>query len=262
WPSLAVRAFEAPGALGCSGAASVTRHSDPIAGWEYAEAEGRALGIRRLLGYDQQCASTSFAGHSNLNLAYPYSEQPLVCESQPSTAPHALAAVSLVRPEAFDPAREFNAIAVKALPADSFQITFSNGEEAFVALGDVLQQSASLAGTIIEGDGLRCVRISRDASRICGLGLTHIAGIVSLAAPGTLQLIRGADHAAHLTTDVGVSLAAEWLGGPARHIEVMTLDDVWKDVTDECQGNSIPPEVVRRWSQHRERVLVQFRLTR
>ncbi|MGQ0604036.1 MAG: DUF2264 domain-containing protein, partial [Anaerolineales bacterium] len=42
WPSLAVRAFEAPGALGCSGAASVTRHSDPIAGWEYAEAEGRA----------------------------------------------------------------------------------------------------------------------------------------------------------------------------------------------------------------------------
>ena len=260
WPSLAVRAFEAPGALGCAGAASVMRCSDPAAGWEYAEAEGRALGLRRLLGYDRQYMSAPFAGHSNLNLAYPYSEQPMVCESQPSAEPRALAAVSLLRPEAFDPAREFASVAVEALSADSFRITFPDREEAFVALGDASPSSASLAGTIIEGDGLRCVRVSRDTSQICGLGLTHIAGIVSLASPGTLRLIRGADNTAHVTTDVGVSLKAEWLGGPARRIEVMTLDGEWLDVTDECRGHAIPPKVVRRWSRHNERLLVEFRL--
>ena len=261
-PSLPVRAFEAPGALGCEGAAKVTRRSEPAAGWEYAEAEGRALGIRRLLGYDGQQPSAPFLGYSNLNLAYAYSEQPLVCESQSSARPRALAAVSLLRPVPFDPAREFAQVTVTALSTDSFRITLPDGEEAFVALGDAPPQSASLGKLSFEGDGLRCVRVSRDASRISGLGLKEVAGIASLSAPGTLQLMREAGNVVHVTTDVGFSLAAEWLGGPARRIEALALGGEWTDVTDDCRGAVIPPEVVRLWSRQNERSLVTFRLSR
>jgi hypothetical protein len=261
-PSLPVRAFEAPGALGCNGAAKVMRRSEPAAGWEYAEAEGRALGIRRLLGYDGQQPSAPFLGCSNLNLAYAYSEQPLVCETRASALPRALAAVSLLRPAPFDPAREFTGMSVTALSGDAFRITLPDGEEAFVALGDEPPQSASLGGLSFEGDGLRCVRASRDASQICGLGVRQVAGIVALSAPGTLQLMREAGPVAHVTTDVGVSLAAEWLGGQARRIEALAPGGEWMDVTDDCGDTVIPPEVVRRWSQHNEQSLVKFRLSR
>jgi hypothetical protein len=136
WPTLTVRAFEAPGVLGCSGAYRVKRRSDSLFGWEYAEAEGRAIGIRRLLGYDGQYVSAPFLDHPNLNLAYPYSEQPLVCEIQPSAAPRALAAVSLVRPVPFDPEHEFAEFAVRVENESSFHVTFPNGETAFVVLGN------------------------------------------------------------------------------------------------------------------------------
>src|SRR5215211_7299164 len=44
-PTFPVMAFEAPGALGCEAAASVLRRSEASAGWEYAEAQGRAVAI-------------------------------------------------------------------------------------------------------------------------------------------------------------------------------------------------------------------------
>ena len=135
WPTLAVRAFEAPGVLGCSAASRVKRRSDSLLGWEYAEAEGRAIGIRRLLGYDGQCVSAPFLDHPNLNLAYPYSEQPLVCETYARTTPRALAAVSLMRPVTFDPEREFAGFAVRVENEHSFHVTFPDGETAFVRLG-------------------------------------------------------------------------------------------------------------------------------
>jgi len=135
WPTLAVRAFEAPGTLGCSDVSRVKRRSDPILGWEYAEAEGRAIGIRRWLGYDGQCTSAPFLDDQNLNLAYPYSEQPLVCEAHASAAPRALAAVSLVRPRHFDPEREFDGFAIRVENQQSFHVTFPNRETAFVKLG-------------------------------------------------------------------------------------------------------------------------------
>jgi hypothetical protein len=135
-PTLPVRAFEAPGALGCDDASSIMRCSDPDAGWEYAEVEGRALGIRRLLGYDCQRASAPCLGYSNINLAYFYSEQPMVYETQPSAAPRGLAAVSLLRPAPFDPAREFESMAVTVEQAHSFRVTFPDGASAFVGLGN------------------------------------------------------------------------------------------------------------------------------
>lgn len=61
-----LRAFEAPGALGCDGAGFVARRSDVAAGWEYAETPGRAIGIRRLCVYDAQSASSPFLGYSKL----------------------------------------------------------------------------------------------------------------------------------------------------------------------------------------------------
>ncbi|HJS20814.1 MAG TPA: DUF2264 domain-containing protein [Anaerolineales bacterium] len=136
WPTLAVRAFEAPGALGCSDVAQLKRRSNPVLGWEYAEAEGRALGIRRLLGYDGQCVSAPFLNQPKLNLAYPYSEQPLVCETQPSIASRAFAAVSLLRPAPFDPEREFDKFAVRVENERSYHVTFPDDEMAFVVLGN------------------------------------------------------------------------------------------------------------------------------
>src|SRR4030095_13827353 len=47
-PTLPVRAVAAPGALGCERSAAIVRRSAPATGWEYAEAGGRALAIRRL----------------------------------------------------------------------------------------------------------------------------------------------------------------------------------------------------------------------
>ena len=135
-PTLPVRAFEAPGTLGCNDTSNIVRHSNPDKGWEYAEAEGRALGIRRLLGYKGQSVSAPFLDHPNLNLAYPYTEQPLVCENQPSAAPRVLAAVSLVRPMPFDPEREFAGFAVRVENETAFHVTFPNDETAFVVLGD------------------------------------------------------------------------------------------------------------------------------
>jgi hypothetical protein len=77
------------------------------------------------LGYDCQQASAPFLGYSNINLAYLYSEQPMVYETQPSAAPRGLAAVSLLRPAPFDPAHEFEGIAVtieKALRSAAFRM--------------------------------------------------------------------------------------------------------------------------------------------
>jgi len=118
-PSFPMQTYEAPGALGCEEAASIQRRSDPEAGWEYAEAEGRAVAIQRLLGYDGQLSSRPFLGHSNINLAYAYSEQPLIFETQARVARRVLASVSLVRPAPFDPAEEFAGIAVKALGGEA-----------------------------------------------------------------------------------------------------------------------------------------------
>ncbi|HET6824214.1 MAG TPA: DUF2264 domain-containing protein [Anaerolineales bacterium] len=136
WPTLAVRAVEAPGALGCADASVVKRCSDPGQGWEYAEADGRAIGIRRLLGYDGQCASAPFLDQPNLNLAYPHSEQPLVCETQPSAMPRAFAAVSLARPAPFDPEREFGRFGVQVENEYAFRVRFPEGETALVVLGN------------------------------------------------------------------------------------------------------------------------------
>jgi hypothetical protein len=107
---------------------------------------------------------------------------------------------------------------------------------------------------------MRCVRISQDAGQLCALGVSGISGIASLTQPGTLHLIRNADRTVEVTTDVGLSITNDWLGGRARHVEVRTLDATWKDVTDACQGNTIPPELVRYWSGIQERTLIQFRL--
>lgn len=257
-PTVPVRAFEAPGALGCDCAADIVRRSDPSAGWEYAQVDGRALAIRRLLGYDSQRASAPFLGYSNINLAYPYAEQPLVCETQPGGAPRHLAAMSLVRPAPFDPAREFANFEVSTDGADSFRLVFPDGEIAFVALGNEPPRSVELGDTQVEGIGLRCVRLASGASDVRGMGLSRLAGIAEFSTPATLRLRREANGAASVITDTGVSLSTEWLGGAIRRAEVKILDGGWADVSEQCGANSIPTELVRHWSQRNERQLVEF----
>ena len=259
-PTLPVRAFEGPGALGCDHAASILRRSDPAEGWEYAEADGRALAIQRLLGYDAQCASAPFRGYSNINLAYAYSELPMVCETQPSAAPRCLAAVSLLRPSAFDPAREFEGLVITADTPDSLSVFFPDGERALVALGAEPPRTVTLGGLDIAGDGVRCVRVKRESGEVCGLNLTQVIGVAKLSAPGTLRLVREAGGA-RVTTDVGVALSAEWLGGTARRVEAKSLDGEWVNVSERHANNTISPELVNEWSRRNERTLVEFRLS-
>jgi hypothetical protein len=95
------------------------------------------------------------------------------------------------------------------------------------------------------GEGMRCLRIGRDATYVCGLGVSNLSGIVSLTNPGTLRLIRNEDRTVLVTTDAGLSLTRDWLGGTAQRIEVLTLDDEWMDVTHKCHDNNIPPSWCR-----------------
>lgn len=258
-PDLPVRAFESPGALGCAGAAAVTRRSDPAAGWEYAQAEGRAVAIRRLWGYDGQSPSAPFLGYSTLNLAYPYAEQPLVYETRSGAGPRSLAALSLVRPAPFDPARELAGFTVTAPAEGTFQVTFPDGEMAWVALGNEPPASVTVGGIRVEGSGLRCVRIKPEAGEVRGLGLKEVAGIVRLAEPGSLRLSR-VDGAVHITTGVGLSLAAGWPGKGQDRLEVRTLAGDWLEVTEPRRPNTIPPALVELWRRRNERQLVDFRL--
>jgi hypothetical protein len=260
-PTFPVRAFEAPGALGCERPASIMRRSDRQAGWEYAEVEGRALAIRRLLGYDDQCASAPFLGQSNINLAYTYAEQPMVCEARPSVQPRCLASASLVRPTPFDPTQELSGIQVRGSWEGVFQVSLPNGETAFVALGEGLPQITRLAGTEFKGPGLRYARLAADLSKVCGSGVTQVAGVVELSASGTFRVTREAESVVRVLTDAGIALADDWVGGAARRAQVTALDGTQIDVSEQCGVNTIPAELVREWSRRNERTLVEFHLS-
>jgi hypothetical protein len=260
-PTLPVMAFEAPGALGCEQPTSIRRRSDPQAGWEYAEAEGRAVAIQRLIGYDSQNPSSPFLDQSNINLAYPYSEQPTVYESQASVTARCLAAASLVRPSAFDPAVALAGINVETEAPEIFRLTLPDGGTALVAPSETTPKHVKVNGADLEGISLRYVRLSNDLSEIAGLGLTHISGLATFAEPATFRLKRNSSGEVRLTTDTGVSLTEHWLHGVVRSVEAASVDNQWLDVTDRCQSGTIPTALVKEWSERNQRTLVDFRIT-
>ena len=260
-PTLPVIAFEGPGALSCEQAVGIRRRSDQQAAWEYAEAEGRAIGIRRLNGYDSQKTSAPFLDQSNINLAYPYSEQPMVCESKASVSARCLAAASLVRPMPFDPATEFAGIEVKTEAPEMFQISLPDQRMALVAPGETTPKHINLNGVDIEGIGLRYIQLSKDLDEIAGLGITRISGIATFLEAAAFRVNKLTNGQVRLTTNTGVSLAKQWLNGDARCIEIMSLDYQWLDVTDRCQATFIPTELVKEWVDRNQRSLVEFRVT-
>ncbi|HRF47411.1 MAG TPA: DUF2264 domain-containing protein [Anaerolineales bacterium] len=261
-PTFPVRAFEAPGALGTERPTAIVRRSDGLAGWEYAEAEGRALGIRRLLGYDGQLASAPFRDQSNLNLAYRYAEQPMMMETQPSVAARTVAAVSLVRPASYDPEIELDGFAVAPEGVDGFEIRFPDGGAAWLALAETLPTTTTVAEVAIDGIGLRYARVSADRGDVCGLGVTRVAGIAEFAEPTAFRLRRAAEGSVRVATATGVALSPDWLGGAAHRVEVLTLSDDWVDVTRDCGASAISGAVVRHWAERHERTLVDFRVSR
>jgi hypothetical protein len=260
-PTLPVMAFEAPGALGCGEPTTILRRSDEQAGWEYAEAEGRALAIQHLSGYDAQKTSAPFLDQSNINLAYTYSEQPLIYESQANVDARCLASVSLVRPAAFDPAKEFSGIKVEVEHPEIFHLHLPDGGSAIVAPGETTPKRASINGVEVEGTGMRYIRASKSIDEVCGLGVTRISELVSFSQPAAFHVKRISENEIRVTTDTGISFDDEWLNGPARCIEALTLDHQWMDVTAHCQNNSIPVPVVQEWSDRNQRTLVDFRIS-
>src|SRR5687768_2081012 len=259
-PTFPVMAFEAPGALGCEESAQILRRSDRSAGWEYAEVDGRAVGIQRLVGYDCQKSSAPFLDQSNINLAYTYSEQPLVYESQADVEARCLAAATLVRPAPFDPAIEFAGINVEIEYPETFRVTLPDGRQALVAPGESTPKRAVLNGIEIEGRSVRYIQMTSDMNEICGLGPTGIAGIASFSEPSTFRLKRSSNGEIRVATNTGISLTESWLAGPASRIEARALDNQWRDVTARCEGNCIPPEVVREYSERNQRVMVDFKI--
>jgi hypothetical protein len=259
-PTLPVMAFEGPGALGCDQPVNLIRRSDPSAGWEYAEGEGRAIAIQRLIGYDAQRASAPFLDQSNINLAYSYSEQPVVYESQASVAGRCLAAGSLLRPAPFDPVAEFGGIRVDTEAPESFRVSLPVGRSAFVAPGETTPKRIRMNGIEFVGPKVRYAQITADMNEICGLGVTHVAALAHFSRPATFLLKRDSNGAVGVTTSTGISLTDQWLGGRGRCIEVMTLDHQWVDVTSRCQDTTIPQELVQEWSDRNQRTLVEFRI--
>lgn len=260
-PTFPVMAFEAPGALGCEEPTGIGRRSDEQAGWEYAEAEGRAVGIQRLIGYDCQNASAPFLDQSNINLAYIYSEQPVICGSQPSVAARCLAAASLVRPASFDPAVEFAEIKVKIEYPEMFHISLPDRGMALVAPGETTPKQVTVNGMDVEGARLRYVQVSQDWNEISGLGVTHLSGLATFSEPAVFRLKRLSEKIIYLTTNTGISFTEEWLKGSARCMEAKTLNKEWHDVTNRCQSNSIPLPLVQEWSARNQRTLADFRIT-
>ena len=260
-PTLPVMAFEAPGALGSEQSVTIVRRSDPQVGWEYAEAEGRAIAIQRFVGYDGQKVSAPFLDQSNINLAYTYSEQPILYESQASVAGRCLASAALVRPAPFDPAQEFAGIKVEIESPEIFRVTLPDGSLALVAPGETTPKHATIHGLEVEGISLRYVQVSNDSNEISGLGATHIEGIASFDKPATFRLKRTSEDKIRVTTNTGISLNDQWLNGQVRCIEALTLDHQWLDVTAQCQSGSIPTQVVRDWSDRNQRTLVDFRIS-
>jgi hypothetical protein len=259
-PTYPVMAFEAPGALGCEKPADIIRRSDQQSGWEYAEVDGRSVAIQRLVGYDSQKTSAPFLDQSNINVAYNYSEQPVVCESQARITARCLASTSLVRPAAFDPANEFSGIKVEIEAPEIFRVSLPDQKMALVAPGETTPKRASINGLEVEGNQLRYIQASNDLNEICGLGITHLADRATFAEPATFRLRRSSNGTLHATTDTGLSLTYQWLGGWARCIEVHTLDQRWQDVTAQCNGSSIPLPLVQEWSERNQRTLVDFRI--
>jgi hypothetical protein len=261
WPTLAVRAYEAPGALGCDRPAEISRHSDRIGGWEYAEVDGRAIGIRRLVGYDSQRPSAPFQGYSNLNLAYRYSEFPLVHELRPSASARPLGGISLMRPSSFDPEDEFSGISARPEGDSTFHVSLPNGEIAYVSLGDHPDRMVRLGEFTLEGSDMRLARLKPDGSSLCALNIQRAVGIAKLESPGTLALHRDGPDEASLATDTGLTISEAWLGSRIQRVEVQELGGDWTDITEKCSGGAISHELVQEWSARNERSLVQFRIS-
>ena len=260
-PTVPVMGFEAPGSLGCDKAISVCRRSDPAAGWEYAEAEGRSVAIQRLIGYDCQRASAPFLDQSNVNLAFAYSEHPIVHESQASVMPRCLAAASLIRPAPFEPVDEFSGIRVELAYPDMFRVTLPDSRMAFVAPGETTPKQMQINGINVEGTGLRHLQMTTDASEICGLGVTCLSGIARFSGPATFRLQRTVDDGIRVTTSTGISLVEPWLHGPVSSVKVLTPERAWVDVTNRCPNGSIPTQIVQEWSDRNQRTLVDFRIS-
>ena len=260
-PTLPVMAYEAPGALGCEEQMKIIRRSDEESGWEYAEADGHAIAIKRLFGYDYQSVSAPFWGQSNINLAYPYSEQPVIYESQASVAARCLAAASIVRPSRFDPAVEFAGIKVETEVPEIFRISLPDGSMALVAPGETTPKHVHVNGVDVDGIQLRYVRMGRDLHEIDGLGLTQISGVATFSEPAAFRLKRISNGQVRLTTNTGISLTNEWLHGDTRCIETLSVGNQWLDVTDRCQAGSIPTQLVKEWSDRNQRTLVDFRIS-
>ena len=259
-PTLPVMAFEAPGSLGCEKPSSLIRRSDPLAGWEYAELDGRAIAIQRLIGYDSQHASTPFLDQSNINVAYTYSEQPVVYESAASVAARCLAAVSLVRPLPFDPTVEFRGIKVETESPEIFRVSLPDGRSTFVAPGETTPNRIRLNGIELEGTRMRYAQMTTDLNEVSGLGITHIAEVASFSSPATFRIKRALNGTVLVTTNTGISLTDQWLRGQVHCIEAQTLDHQWLDVTALCQNGSVPLQVVQEWSDRNQRTLVDFRI--
>jgi hypothetical protein len=202
-----------------------------------------------------------FMGFSNLNLAYPYAEQPTVGESTFNVMPRGVAAASLLRPGSFDPGNTLNGIAASCDVEGSFNIALPDGGTIFASLGFAPRKTATIGGIEVLGDDLRCVSTTPGAAAIRATNVRQISGVVELSAASPLHLRHQTNGVVQVTTGSGLAFSPEWLGGTASRIEVKTLGDGWQDVTARCGAYDIPAELVHQWAARNQRTLVDFQVT-
>ena len=172
-----------------------------------------------------------------------------------------LAAATLIRPAPFDPSKEFAGISVEIESPEIFRLTLPDGSLALVAPGETTPKHATVHGLDVEGSGMRYVRVSDDLNEISGLGITHIAGIVTFDQRATSRLKRTPPDSIRVTTNTGFSLNNQWLNGQSGRVDAFTLDNQWQDVTAQCKQDAIPAQLVQEWSERNQRTLVDFRIS-
>jgi hypothetical protein len=210
-------------------------------------------------GYTAQAASQAFRGQSNLNLAYPYAEQPMVYEAEASASGRWLASVGLAQPARFDPAQALAGYGVSQAPGGELVVSFPNGERAAVVLAPTLPTHLMVAGTVFSGPAVRYARLGPSGSSASGLGVSAVQGMAAFDGPATFRLARERRSAVRLTTDTGVRLDPAWLGAGPWRAWARDLNGSWVPVADDA-GLVLSTALVRAWQARNERTMIDFRL--
>ena len=243
-PRSAVRAIAGPASLGAAGPASVVRRSDQDAGWEYAEAGGRAVAIRRLVGFDAQQPSRPYDGRESLNLVHQHAELPVVFERNSSLRHRIVAEASLARSGAFDAGSELGSVWAEVAGECAVRIAWP-GWIAALCLGGLPQRVLRIGEWRVRGPAVTIARAATDGRAFGGELLTEIDGVLRLDAPGPIA-VRDTGSAIEVDVVGGIAIEPTWAGRPLRNLSARAPLGDWHPVGGLETEGVVPRSTVRK----------------